>query len=527
MMKIKPAFPLLWFVFIITRAFSANSLESVQQYLQDRMHPEEIQIIEHCGFRAQLELQQSFNQLEPQMQAFAKTLLSEPVRSFSITSPSGHFILHYDTSGFHAVDPTDLSGNGVPDYIDSAAVIFDHVWETEIEQLRFKAPPDANGNPVSDYPIYFTNFGYYGMTWFGTSLPQNRYTSYIEIHRNFAGGGFYTHGLQALKVTAAHEFNHAIQLGYRFETNSDIFFMEMTSTWLEDYVYEDVNDYLQYLPSFFSTMTDRKFNATSGEYANSLYLHMIEKNYGPQAVVKIWENIISDPPIKSLDLYLKQKGASFAQSQNNYAVWLYFTGNRAQGGDFFPEAADYPQLHPSSGTDNAERSLPNMSMRFVYLQADSGLIYKGRINGAQSGGRFNFLGSGRLQKESQAFGRWQTFRQFDQNPLLLVMTNSETETNITSISLALKIAPTALATNPVIVEQNEGTAVFYNVPSKSEITIFTVNGRPVRTIRFQQETPGSVEWNLEDRYGHRVSSGIYLYYINSPEPVLGKFAIVR
>ncbi len=526
MKKIKYIFPLIWIFFIVAQVFSATSLESVQQYLQNRLHPEETETIKPCGFRAQFELQQHFNQLNPEMQAFAKTLLSEPVRSFSMTSPAGHFILHYDTSGLHAVDPTDLSGNGIPDYIDSAAVIFDHVWQVEIEQMGFKVPPDANGNLVSGYPIYFTNFGYYGMTWFGTGLPGNRYSSYIEIHRNFAGG-FYTHGLEALKVTAAHEFNHAIQLGYRFENNNDIFFMEMTSTWLEDYVYEDVNDYLQYLPSFFSTMTDRKFNASNGEYANSLYLHMIEKEYGPKAVVKIWENIVSYPPVKALDGYLKDAGSSFAKSQNNYAVWLYFTGGRTQGDAFFPEAADYPQLHPRSGTNNAEKALPYLSMRYVYLEADSGLIYRGKISAAQNSGRFNFLGSGQLQQEAQRFGQWQTFRQFNHNPLLLVMTNPETETTLTDIAVWLKIAPPALDSNPIIVEQNEGQAVFYNVPPQSAITIFTVNGRPVRTLRFQQEETGTLEWNLKDRFGHRVSSGIYLYFINGSEPVLGKFAIVR
>jgi len=49
----------------------------------------------------------------------------------------------------------------------------------------------------------------------------------------------------------------------------------------------------------------------------------------------------------------------------------------------------------------------------------------------------------------------------------------------------------------------------------------------VRTIHSQAEQTGLVEWNLEDRFGHQVSSGIYLYYINGPEPILGKFAIVR
>ena len=533
MMKTKFTITIGLFLFACAQAFSAGTLDEMRQYIQNRMHPEQVQNIEHCGFRAQFELQQHLHELSPEMQSLAKTLLLKPTRQKTYISPYGHFVFHYDTSGLNAISIIDSMGNGVPDYVDSAAVYFNKSWCIEIDSLGFLPPPDSLGNPVSEYHIYFSELGNggYGATLFNLTedipaLPGENYSSYIEVDNNFIGDRYYTHGYDAMKVTAAHEFNHAVQLGYRFD-DQGIYFMEMTSTWLEDVVYEDVNDYLGYLPSYFSTMYNRKFNSRSGEYAASLYLHMIEKKYGPKAVVKIWENIVSDATVKALDSYLLQQGSSFAKSQNNYASWLYFTGSRTQADDFFPEAADYPQLHPRSGIENAERALPNMSMRHVYLTADSGLTYRGKINASSGSGQFNFLGSGQLQDASHRFGGWQTFRQYNQSPLLLVMTNPDTETNINDISVVLKIAPVTLAHNPVIVEQKEGSAVFYNVPAKSEITIFTVNGRPLKTLRFQQEEAGTVEWNLRDRFGYGVSSGIYLYYINGSKPVLGKLAIVR
>ena len=49
----------------------------------------------------------------------------------------------------------------------------------------------------------------------------------------------------SLRVTAAHEFFHAIQFAY--DVNEDIWFMEGTATWVEDEVYDSINDNYQFL----------------------------------------------------------------------------------------------------------------------------------------------------------------------------------------------------------------------------------------------------------------------------------------
>ena len=46
-------------------------------------------------------------------------------------------------------------------------------------------------------------------------------------------------------MTAAHEFFHAVQFAY--DAADDQWFMESTATWMEDEIYDDVNDNLQYL----------------------------------------------------------------------------------------------------------------------------------------------------------------------------------------------------------------------------------------------------------------------------------------
>ena len=51
--------------------------------------------------------------------------------------------------------------------------------------------------------------------------------------------------LENLRVTAAHEYFHAVQFAY--DAFEDAWFMEATATWAEDEVYPDINDNLQYL----------------------------------------------------------------------------------------------------------------------------------------------------------------------------------------------------------------------------------------------------------------------------------------
>ena len=55
----------------------------------------------------------------------AKIALRTPMDT-SAVSLQKHFRVHYDTTGFHAVDMTDEDGNGIPDYVDSTLVYLEY-----------------------------------------------------------------------------------------------------------------------------------------------------------------------------------------------------------------------------------------------------------------------------------------------------------------------------------------------------------------------------------------------------------------
>ena len=80
------------------------------------------------------------------------------------------------------------------------------------------------------------------------------------MDNDYQEGYYFVNDLDALRVTAAHEFNHAIQLSYGVHWDDqnpiDLYFIEMTSTWVEDVVYNDINRYLEYLPILFENFSN-------------------------------------------------------------------------------------------------------------------------------------------------------------------------------------------------------------------------------------------------------------------------------
>ena len=168
-------------------------------------------------------------------------LLSRPTSSQLpefMKSPKGRFKIHYALSGVDAAEPG---------FIEEIAKLFDFVYEFEIDELGYNAPPADFGVDGPEYDVYVHNISDYGYTTYEEPIeetPWQDYTSYIEMDNNFAHTP--TKGLDGARVTAAHEFFHMIQFGYRSYQTSElnsIFLNESCSVWMEDVVFDDINDY--------------------------------------------------------------------------------------------------------------------------------------------------------------------------------------------------------------------------------------------------------------------------------------------
>lgn len=300
-----------------------------------------------CGFPLAAEIKSNIGLFSSEQQIELKKIMSRPEMETSIVSPSGYFRIHYNRSGTNvpAYD-NNLSADGNAMQV---AIAFDSAYSFEIGKLEFSLPPADNGGGGDNlFDIYIVNMGRtYGETQTETSLGNNRYTSFISLDDNF-GEGFFTHGLAAMRVTAAHEFHHAIQLNYAFRDN-DVFYMELTSTSMEEFVYDDVNDYYGYLSNYFNN-TSRVFTlfSPSSNYGYDLAIWniLLADTLGIDIIKRQWDLMPQMRAVDAIQQSLNEKGTSFFEMMNLFGIWCYFTGHRAQQGLYFEEAENYPEVQP-------------------------------------------------------------------------------------------------------------------------------------------------------------------------------------
>ncbi|NQV38004.1 MAG: hypothetical protein HQ509_08385, partial [Candidatus Marinimicrobia bacterium] len=177
------------------------------------------------------------------------------------------FRIHYTTQGSNGVDITDFNQNDIPDYIDSVMIVFEEVYQHEIDYLGYVLPPSDGNHPQSldnggseHYDVYITSLSYgtYGYVQAdreigdnpnSTIIETNAYSSYMVIRNNYEN--FPNTEINNLRVTVAHEFFHSIQFGY--DAWEEDWLMEATSVWMEESVYDDINDCYQYMISWFES----------------------------------------------------------------------------------------------------------------------------------------------------------------------------------------------------------------------------------------------------------------------------------
>lgn len=193
--------------------------------------------------------------------------------------------------------------NGVPDYVDEIGWALDSCWELEVNRFNLIAPiPYKDDKYRSDkYKVVAYNASDYGFTYpFPVSdkftYPKG-WSSIIDIATNWTALRYDTNPLDAIRVTCAHEFFHAIQFSMtwnvveNFNLTLDDYplaWLEGTATSIEEIAFPEVNDYVRYSSHYFSA-PERPFlhdnDITNGfYYANSLLMLYISKTFSPASI---------------------------------------------------------------------------------------------------------------------------------------------------------------------------------------------------------------------------------------------------
>ena len=499
-----------------------------------------------CGTPHLVQAMSAAPSLSADFQArLGKLVKDRPDAQHNILSPSGRFRVHYDTEGRHAVSPTDDDANGIPDYIDLTMTVLDSTWVLEIEQLGYNPPPSDNGLGGGDeYDAYVIelNGSYYGFAHPESAGAVTTY-SYLEIDNNFTDLGYkQTRGLDALRVTIAHEFHHAIQFGY-YATFDGSWWQESTSTWMEEVAYPHIDDYLQYL-TYFLGEPQRALNSgiygSLHTYGSAIFSHFLDQRYSRELNRLIWEELKERKSVNldHFDRVIRQvEPGGLGIVMGEFAVWNYFTGIHYRD-EYYAEGDKYPTVPTRDIAVAAETVVRDTSLAVeatgsVYLRIEPQLRPGGVdlfFDADQGAWRRHLLLVGpdsvSVQLVSEPTIRVSSWDQFDE--VVLVATSAK-HTGLAYQHLFtaqfdpdLTDAPTALATllkpnypNPFRPGQHPHTRLAFDLafPSrKTRLALFTANG----TLVWEQDlgeraarADHAVLWDGRNAAGNLVASGIY------------------
>jgi len=340
---------------------------------QKRIHPDSLR---HpvCATPLAVEIRASWEKMSPEAKRILTPYTERPDygehTEYTHDSPSERFKIHYVTTGIATVYNSDVDENqdGVPDYVNQCAQILDHVWAREIDTLGYNPPPSDY-----DYPPDWDNGGdgkydvyldYLSTDFFGASFPDRQvtpgvpvYTSYLILRNDYSlwvdEYPIYKNVYEPMKVTAAHEFFHAIHFGYdatEAEVEADSlykpYWMEISAVWMEDMVYDNINDYLGYLPHFYNRpwLSLRTFESILDyhPYASCVWAFFLQEKYGREIIKKIWEKcaeVPGDNALQAMDEILQRSpyNSSLKDAFREFTIWNYFIGERAIPELFFSE----------------------------------------------------------------------------------------------------------------------------------------------------------------------------------------------
>lgn len=150
-------------------------------------------------------------------------------------------------------------------------------------------------------------------------------SAFCALDNNFSSAKFGTTPAKALDVTAAHEFFHAIQ--YSYSTAQPSWFAEGSAVWMEDEVYNSINDYLQYVANS-PIRQPRTPLTTSGNYHNygdfTVFKFLQSWMGDNDSTKKIWTAVKGDKhanAINALNKTITGDGRGVAGAWANFGKW--------------------------------------------------------------------------------------------------------------------------------------------------------------------------------------------------------------
>ncbi|MDP3892239.1 MXAN_6640 family putative metalloprotease, partial [Nocardioides sp.] len=318
------------------------------------------------------ELVATYDDLDAAQRLQADAIMARPTDSSSTQSSRSsaqaawvkkcttQFCVHYENSGQHVATDT---------YTNSVVSVMSQVWTQQITQMGYRAPlPDGSEGGDSRFDIYLQNIlpnGLLGYCQAEVSMVRKNRTAptFCVLDNDYAEtpnpNGY-------LRLTAAHEFFHAVQNAY--DAGEDPWMKEASATWMEERFATDVNDNRFFLPQGQVKRPLRPLDSTKDQtvYGNWPFFEFISSRYGNGMVKRIWTKAAGPSnksmSVKAIDRALGKKGglaknyARFASV--NTAPWTQY----AEGGQWGVKAPI-----TKSATVKKSKRVRNFSTKLKHL----------------------------------------------------------------------------------------------------------------------------------------------------------------
>jgi hypothetical protein len=270
-----------------------------------------------------------------------------------------HFCVHWVVEGIDAPNLTDSDGDGVPNFVEQVLRIAEHVHEVENDKLGWREPKSDGrvGGRRGKTDIYLSQIG---GELFGYAAPDRgqaskqhriprRLHGYLVLDNDYSAYEFPgTRPIDDLEVTLAHEYNHILQFGY--DAFQDPWFAESSAVWMEDQVYNGIDDYLRYVRRWVRRWDTPLTTSSIKEYGSAVWNQWLQRRYGSAIVRQAWTRAIHVRPggfsVNAYESAIRAAGPSdlghdFARFAAAVAEW--------RTGQGFRESRLYPDM-PRQGT---------------------------------------------------------------------------------------------------------------------------------------------------------------------------------
>jgi Family of unknown function (DUF6055) len=297
-----------------------------------------------------------------------------------------HFCVHWVAEGIDAPSLADADGDGVPDYVTRVEEVAEEVHSVENEELGWREPKSdgRKGGGRGKTDIYLDQIG---GALFGYAAPDRSQGTkahrlprhlhgYLVLDNDYDPREFPgTTPENDLEVTLAHEYSHILQFGY--DAYQDAWFAESSAVWMEDEVYDDINDYRRYVRRWVKLFETPLTANSIKEYGSAVWNDWLAHHYGREIVRRAWARAVQTKPggfsVSAYNSAIEAAGGSnfsrdFARFASDLPEW--------RTDSVFGEADSYPDVTRQGslplGGRVLDRSLNHTTFQLLHLHARGG-----------------------------------------------------------------------------------------------------------------------------------------------------------